>query len=1188
MRNQPSFCPIAIVGLGATFPGSDSAQGFWRDIINGKDLITEVPPSHWLIEDYYDPDPKTPDKTYCKRGAFLNPVQFNPLEYGIPPANLSQTDSTQLLALMVVKQVLIDAFGKDFDKVSLKNASVILGVTSAQELCAYASARLQHPIWRKALRQAGVSQDKEDEFCQYMSQSYVGWGENMFPGLLGNVVSGRIANRFNFGGTNCVVDAACASSLSALSMAIDELQLGRSDLAITGGADTMNDIFMFMCFSKTPALSLTGDCRPFAKAADGTILGEGIGLLALKRLEDAEREGNTIYAVIRGVGSSSDGRSKSVYAPVPEGQALAINRCYAAAQFSPESVELIEAHGTGTMAGDAAEVAGLKQVFVNDKTAKPWCALGSIKSQIGHTKAAAGSAALFKAVLALRHKTLPPTIKVDEPNPKLGLEDSAFYLNTKTRPWVGNSKHPRRAGVSAFGFGGTNFHIALEEYLGPGKLAGRLRTFSSELILLSATSPAALLEKINQLINEEQSLAYLAKHSQQQFNAQEPARLAVIATDEQDLKTKLQQSHEQIAKNPNAIPATNDVHYGYGQESGKIAFIFPGQGSQYLNMGGELLKAFDGLQTKWTEINAIPLDTHQRLQDVVFPPPVFSQEAEKAQENALAQTEWTQPALAATSLLYLQLLQEIGLTADGFAGHSFGELVALHAAGVFDQTTLLLLARKRGELMKQASKISGAMTAVIYSDIQSLLDFIQAERLDAVAANFNCPEQTVFSGSQTAIAHLENKLKIQNASYHRLPVSAAFHSPLIKDSHAPFLSYLSSLEFKSPKQAVYANATAQMYSSDPERIKQVLAEQLINPVRFVEQIKAMYDAGIRTFIEVGPQSILSNFVSKILAGKTINTIALDSRKQGVTSLWNAIAQLSVSGIPLNFSAFWKDYVEPEVRTPQVKSFTVQISGANYGKLYPSVDKLKKSSAEIAAELSMALRQQSPEHPPLTHPNERENTMSTINTEKITTDQRHEDSLNHALELYGQIQEEVTKAHLEHQELSEKSHLAYLEEAKVALDDIRALLAEAGYMTPKALEDKVTSAIKTTKSEPSIAQAEPSQAIVAPPAAVISQPPVVMEAVVETAAPATEITAEELALQNTLLAIVAEKTGYPQETLDMNMELEADLGIDSIKRVEILSAMQSQVPNLPALNPTELASLRSFMEIADYIKKQQGA
>ncbi|MFT5458655.1 MAG: acyl transferase domain-containing protein, partial [Myxococcota bacterium] len=411
--SRPRQQPIAVVGVSALFPGSVSVGGFWRDILAGRDLVTDIPESHWLIDDYYDPDQSAQDKTYAHRGAFLPDVDFDPLEWGVPPSIVPATDTTQLLALVVAKQVLDDATGGQFQEMDRDRVSVILGVTSAQELLGTMVNRLQKPVWQKALRDMGLPEDEVQEACQRIADHYVPWQESSFPGLLGNVVAGRIANRLDLGGTNCVTDAACASSFSAMSMAVNELQLGQSDLVITGGCDTMNDIFMYMCFSKTPALSPTGECAPFSDRADGTLLGEGLGMVALKRLEDAERDGDRIYAVLKGLGSSSDGRSKSVYAPVSEGQAKALRRAYSSAGYGADTVELVEAHGTGTKAGDAAEFAGLEIAFdESGRTDRQWCAVGSVKSQIGHTKAAAGAAGLFKVVMALQHTVLPPTIKV--------------------------------------------------------------------------------------------------------------------------------------------------------------------------------------------------------------------------------------------------------------------------------------------------------------------------------------------------------------------------------------------------------------------------------------------------------------------------------------------------------------------------------------------------------------------------------------------------------------------------------------------------------------------------------------------------------------------------------------------------------------------------------------------------------
>ncbi|HEY1101628.1 MAG TPA: beta-ketoacyl synthase N-terminal-like domain-containing protein, partial [Myxococcota bacterium] len=465
--------PIAIVGLGGLFPGSVDVAAFWNHILRGSDLITDIPKdTHWSVDDYFAKDAldrpaAAVDKTYAKRGAFLPKVPFDTLKEGIPPSLLASTDTSQLLAIMVGRAALTECFNGPLENADRSRVSCILGVTSGQELFGQMSARLAWPQWIAGMRAAGIDDEAAKKAADEIAKTFTPWTEASFPGLLGNVVAGRVANRLDLGGSNAVTDAACASSFAAISMGIDELSLGRADVVLTGGVDTINDIFMYMCFTKTPALSASGECKPFDAASDGTLLGEGLGMLALKRWSDAERDGNTIYAVITGVGTSSDGRSKSIYAPVSVGQSKALVRAYEAAGYSPGTVELVEAHGTGTKAGDAAELGGLKLAFDDaqwKRSERQWAAIGSVKSQIGHTKSAAGSAGIIKAALALHHKVLPPTIKVSTPNPQIDWADSPFYVNPTLRPWFRGSDHPRRAGVSSFGFGGSNWHITLEEY----------------------------------------------------------------------------------------------------------------------------------------------------------------------------------------------------------------------------------------------------------------------------------------------------------------------------------------------------------------------------------------------------------------------------------------------------------------------------------------------------------------------------------------------------------------------------------------------------------------------------------------------------------------------------------------------------------------------------------------------------
>ncbi len=381
--------------------------------------------------------------------------------------------------------------------------SVVLGVTGTLELVIPLGARLGHPKWKQAMHDAGIPADLAADAAARIAESYVPWQENSFPGLLGNVVAGRIANKLDLGGTNCVVDAACASSLSAVHLAALELQAGRCDVAVTGGCDTFNDIFMYMCFSKTPALSPTGDAKPFAEDGDGTILGEGLGMVVLKRLADAERDGDTIYAVMKSVGSSSDGKGNAIYAPSAAGQKKALLTAYNLAGVAPDTIELVEAHGTGTKVGDTVEITALTDVYttsartVGAPKPRPWAAIGSVKSQIGHTKAAAGAASLIKAALAVYFKVLPPTLKVTRPVDPLLAADTPFYVNAEMRPWLPRAEHPRRAALSAFGFGGSNFHAVLEEH--------RAEKFepdwdgSVEIVALSANSTRALVEELDRL-----------------------------------------------------------------------------------------------------------------------------------------------------------------------------------------------------------------------------------------------------------------------------------------------------------------------------------------------------------------------------------------------------------------------------------------------------------------------------------------------------------------------------------------------------------------------------------------------------------------------------------------------------------------------------------------------------------------
>ena len=1188
MSTNPNQQPIAIVGVSALFPGSTDATGFWRDILEGRDLITDVPASHWLVDDYYDPDPSAPDKTYAKRGGFLDPVGFDALGFGVPPSTMPATDTSQLLALILAQTVLQDAAREQFDTMDRSRISVILGVTSAQELLFSMVSRLQRPVWVKALRESGLPEDEVQVACERIAANYVPWQESSFPGLLGNVVAGRIANRLNLGGTNCVTDAACASALSAMSMAISELQLGNSDLVISGGVDTLNDIFMYMCFSKTPALSPTGDCRPFSDKADGTMLGEGLGMMALKRLSDAERDGDRIYAVIRGIGTSSDGRSKSVYAPVPEGQAKALRRAYALAGYSPETVELVEAHGTGTKAGDIAEFEGLRQVFdAGDTERKQWCALGSVKSQIGHTKAAAGAAGLFKAVMALHHKVLPPSIKIDAPNPKLDIEQSPFYLNTRTRPWIRSSAHPRRASVSAFGFGGSNFHVALEEYQSTAPCAERLPSHRHDLVVLMADDSAALVRKVRAIASGNASLTSIARESQHEFKSGASPRLAIVASDTPQLQARLLAAAQRIETAPGKAFALPDGSaYGFGLANGLLAMLFPGQGSHFPNMGSDLAVHFPIARAVWDRAADIQFDSGTSLHDVVFPRPGFTAESAKDDIARLTATQWTQPAIGATSLSMLAVLGDCGIRAGMVGGHSFGELVALHAAGVMTESDLLRVARKRGELMVDAAAMPGAMTALALQ-VEQVRELIAQHGASVVVANHNAPQQVVVSGELLAIVAFEAQLSAQGTAFRRLPVASGFHSRVVAGCCKPFAEYLSGIGFATPNLPVYGNASAGPYPTAPHAMRSELAAQIAQPVRFVEMVEAMHAAGARTFLEVGPGSVLTGLVGAILGDRPHTVISIDRKnKDGVESLLIALACLAAIGVDLRLDQLFASEREPVVAATHGRPLTL-INGSNVGKPYPPPGGQQAlpppnppRPAIPAAHIETSV------NPGLVAAHPFENSPMPRNSVAAQPTVAS-DAWLHA---FQDSQQQLAETHMAFQRSMFESHAAYLQVAESALSGLAAMV---GGHTPSPMQPMLAamqpvaplapihfSALPVTQHAPMTAATFAAQAEM-PNAHIQSTPTPVEPAPTSATAAVPNVDLTALMLQ-----IVAEKTGYPVDMLNLGMDLEGDLGIDSIKRVEILAAVDERAPGLPKLDRSHMSALHTLAEIVDYLQGQQ--
>ncbi|WP_261558577.1 beta-ketoacyl synthase N-terminal-like domain-containing protein, partial [Frankia tisae] len=893
--------PIAIVGMSGLFPMARNHREYWQNVVDGVDCTTEVPPSRWDLDDYYDSDPTSPDKTYSRRGAFIPDVEFSPLEFGLPPNQLEVTSTMQTLSLGVARDLLCDAgardaAGADADWYDAARTGVVLGTTGPVPLMHPLAARLSTPVLREAVRSCGLSEADADAISHKYVEAFAPWEENSFPGLLANVVAGRVANRLGLGGMNTTVDAACAASLSAVRLAVAELVDGRADTMITGGVDTENTIFIYLCFSKVQALSRSGTISPFSDDADGTLLGEGIGMLALRRLTDAQRDGNRIYAVIRGIGSSSDGRSKSIYAPRAEGQRVALDRAYHDADCSPASVELFEAHATGTAVGDRTELTALGGLLADASDERNYAALGSVKSQIGHTKGAAGTASLMKLALGLYHKVLPPTINVERPNSAIDFTDAPFYVNVANRPWIRDPHRPvRRAAASAMGFGGTNFHVVLEEHSGD-RSAVRALHRTARAHLWHAPDVPALVELLRS-----------GAPSGDGPIPADAARIGFVAAadaDDDAVDELRELAISQLDRSPDAAEWSHPrgIHFRRAARVGAtVAGLFAGQGSQYLDMGLDAAVNVPPVGAAFDEANAAFDGAERRLAPIVFPPPVFAADLRQAQETALRATEHAQPAIGALSVGQLRYLRELGLRPAGYLGHSFGELTALHAAGALDAAGYFRLARERGLAMASPADDSadrGTMAAVPAP--RDRVTAMLADHPDLVICNHNAPEQVVVGGPSEAVAAFVRRCADEGLDARPLPVSAAFHTRYVAHAVDRFAEALNTIGVGEPATPVYSNTRGAAYGADRAANAAVLARQLLEPVEFVDAVRAAHAAGCDIFVEFGPKQVLTRLVRQILPDADVVAIPTDAGPLGNSdvALKQAAVQLAVLGVEL--------------------------------------------------------------------------------------------------------------------------------------------------------------------------------------------------------------------------------------------------------------------------------------------------
>ena len=913
---------IAIVGMACVYPGAENFHRFWENIVQKVNAIGDPPPD-WEADLFWDPHSKTIDRTYCKRGGWLGKLaSFDPFSLGIMPAAIDGAEPDHFMALQTAHDALQDARVKNLEEVKHRTA-VIIGrgtyINRGNAAALQQSVIVESVI--RILRQLHPEHTGEELALikKELQKTAPPFHADTAPGLVPNIITGRICNRLDLMGPNYLIDAACASSLVAVEMACRELRNGECDLALAGGVHTNTSPVLMMIFSNLGALSRKGEMRPFDEGADGTLLGEGVGMMVLKRLADAEQAGDRIYAVLKGIGIASDGKAIGVLAPRVEGEETALRRAYENAGVDPSSIGLLEAHGTSTTVGDVVEMDSLRKVFGDRSTESPRCAIGSVKSMISHTVPASGMASLIKTVMALHHKVLPATLGVEKPNPKLKIEGSNIYINTETRPWIhGTDKYPRRAGVNAFGFGGINAHAILEEYTGPNQAPWYIHEWDSELFVFSGATreeAAADARRVQALLREKGAQVNL-KNLAWTLNVNRPmgaVRLAIVGKNHEDLLAKLERALKRLGGE--RLKSIRDIEgiYYFSEplaRAGKLAFVFPGEGSQYRNMLADLCIHFPEVRRVFDLMDRAYETTSRNYlpSDVIFPCPLGS----PSWDRLFNMDSGAETVFCSNQAMYA-LMQKLGIHADAMVGHSTGEHSALLASDAVQAHTdeeliqhILGVYSVFDSLNKTAGIPEAVLLAIAGADHKLMEKKVADSGGELYTALDNCIHQLVICGKEKVIDGLMKELSTTPAICQKLPFARAYHTPWFEVFSKPLKAHFDRLRISKPKVALYSCVTTERYPEEPEEIRRLASVQWSSTVRFRETTGKMHADGVRLFVEVGPKSNLTGFIDDTLRGRQYMAIPTNvSHRSGILQLHHMLGQLVAHGVDPKLEALYE-------------------------------------------------------------------------------------------------------------------------------------------------------------------------------------------------------------------------------------------------------------------------------------------
>ncbi|WP_394827510.1 type I polyketide synthase [Pendulispora albinea] len=871
--------PIAIVGMGCRYPGGiTSPEQLWELVSAGRDAISTMPENRgWDVDGVYDPEPGQLGKTYTREGGFIHDVdQFDPAFFGISPREAAALDPQQRVLLETSWEALERA---GIDPVSLRGSrtGVFVGI-------AYQD---YGPNWHEPPKD---------------------FNGHLLMGSLTSAASGRVAYTLGLEGPALTVDTACSSSLVSLHLACQALRNGECSLALTGGATVMATPGVFLEFSVKRGLSADGRCKSFSKDADGTGWGEGAGMLVLERLSDARRNGHQVLALVRGTALNQDGASNGLTAPNGPAQKRVIRQALSNAGLTAAEVDAVDAHGTGTTLGDPIEAQALLATYGQGRPDGKPLALGSLKSNIGHTQAAAAVGSVIKMVMAMHHGVLPKTLHVSEPSPHIDWSAGAVSLLTEAKPWL-RAGHPRRCGVSAFGVSGTNGHVILEE--APGAAVGVLETDDPE-----SAPPASGVANCEPWtvsllpfpISGKGAPALRAQAAQLGLRWEaadwEPIDVGYSLAARTHFKHRavvLAEGREGVLRGLTAIAneqSAPGIFQGVVQPGGKLAFLFTGQGSQRLGMGRALYEAFPPFADAFDTVCA-QLDGHlgRSLREVIF--------ADESSPDAqlLDQTVYTQTALFAVEVSLFRLMEAWGITPHFLIGHSIGELTAAHVAGVIALEDACALVAARGRLM-QACRPGGAMVAVQGREDEVRATLPEGGMVDI--ATVNGPLSTVIAGDEEAVMEVARAWEAKGRKIKRLRVSHAFHSPHMDSMLDTFRRVAESVAFAPPAIPIVSNVTGELATAQELGSAEYWVRHVRQAVRFFDGMRTLQDKGVTAFLELGPDAILTAMgqgcLSEEHSERAVLVPSLRAKRPEVETLMTALAELYVRGVDVNWQA----------------------------------------------------------------------------------------------------------------------------------------------------------------------------------------------------------------------------------------------------------------------------------------------